>query len=106
MEGATLVDYSGHAEGVYGDCCWNGGYGEAHLFAFHLLKRIADGDLKTLFSLFGRIVKHEGGKWSEQISVDKRIQLRKGFEFVGNDSSVVTEEVIHSMNGFLVDDRL
>ena len=55
MEGATLVDYSGHAEGVYGDCCWNGGYGEAHRFVFHLLKRIADVDLIILFSLFGII---------------------------------------------------
>ena len=55
VEGATLTDYSGHAEGVYCDCCWNGGYGEAHRFMFHLSKRIADVDLILLFSPFGRI---------------------------------------------------
>ena len=56
MEGATLVDYSGHAEGVYCDCCWNGGYGEAHLFVFYLPKRIADVDMILLFCSFGIIV--------------------------------------------------
>ena len=61
MEGATLVDYSGHTEGVYCDCYWNGGSEGVHLFVFHLPKRIADGDLKTLFSLFGRIVSTKVG---------------------------------------------
>ena len=95
MEGATLFDYSGHAIVVYCDCQWNGGSEGVHLFVFHLPKRIADGDMKTLFSLFGRIVKHEGGKWSEQISVDKRSRLCKGFGFVSNDSSVATKDTIH-----------
>ena len=61
MEGATLVDYSGHTEGVYCDCYWNGESEGFHLFVFHLPKRIADGDLKTLFSLFGRIVSAKVG---------------------------------------------